>query len=355
MSYYFPPEWEEHKGTLLTWPQRIEVWEEDLYVVQSTWARIAALLSKHEEVFILLDPKIEPSSFDEVKQHLYKHNAVFEKIHFLPIKTNDVWIRDYGPIWIEKKELNEDWVLVFRFDGWGKKYFPYQEDDQAAQAILNLFYPEKENRKILNKNYVLEGGSLETNGEILIITESCNLFREPYMSKEEYESEFQTSLGIKQTLWLKGALPGDGTDGHIDMLTRFVSKEKILTSICGGDEAAYPILKENKRRLENFFLKQKSNPFKIIDLPLPRQRYRGGLALARTYANFYIANHQVLVPVYNEASDEGALAILQECFPERDIEAIDASQMILQGGALHCMTMQIPKLAQISSINSFLK
>ena len=364
-SFKLLPEWEKHYGTLLTWPQVSSIWGEDFIEIQETWAKITSLLSKHEKVFILIDPKTSKTFLENINELLIKYSCNLNNINFLEIPTNDVWIRDYGPIWV-KSSNKKPIGISFGFDGWGKKYFPYDNDNKAGTKIL-----EKLGHDIHIENIILEGGSIETNGEILIVTDSCNLFREPYLEKNEYELIFKDLFGVKKILWIKGALPGDGTDGHIDMLTRFASKNTIITSIANPDSAPYLILKKNIKRIEDF-LNLESNTvggkvgfrkyeedlnkdlnylnkdtqlidnFRYVYLPLPQQTYINGFALARSYANFYIANEQVLVPVYNEKSDEVALKIIESCFPDRTIQAIDCSKLILQGGALHCITMQIP-------------
>ena len=367
-SFKLLPEWEKHYATLLTWPQVSKIWGEDFLEIQETWAKISSLLSKHEKVFILIDPKSSKYFLENINELLLKYSGNLSNINFLEISTNDVWIRDYGPIWVKSTNKITPIGISFGFDGWGKKYFPYDNDNKAGSKILEKLGHEEYFEKI-----ILEGGSIETNGEILIVTDSCNLFREPYLEKNEYELIFKKLFGVKKILWLKGALPGDGTDGHVDMLTRFASKNTIITSIANSDSAPYLILKKNIKCIEDFlnceiytrdekvgFRKyeeelnkdfkylnkdtQLIENFKYVFLPLPQQIYINGFALARSYANFYIANEQVLVPVYNEKSDEDALKIIESCFPDRTIQAIDCSKLILQGGALHCITMQIPDL-----------
>ena len=320
-------EWETHRATLLAWPERTDLWEGRLMEIQDTWAKIAALLSEVEQVHILLPSKDTALS---AREKMAKHSCCEENIFFHFIPTDDVWIRDYGPLWIDKKS-----ALLFAFDGWGRKYAPYDKDNSSGGKLLHDL-----NHKIVVKDFVLEGGALDTDGNTLLTSESSILYRQPFYSQEQYEKEFYQCFAVENILWLRAGLPGDDTDGHVDMISRFVGKNKLLTCTCPKSHPAYEILHYNYQCLQAF--RNKGQPLEILELPLPQQIYTNGRALPRSYANFYIANGLVLVPVYGESSDETALGKIQGCFPQYRIEAIDASLMILEGGGIHCMTMQWP-------------
>ena len=322
------PEWGKHKGTLLAWPQRPELWAGYYNEIQETWARIAALLSRSEEVHILLH---QEKRKEEIMTKILKKEAQENRIFFHNVPTDDVWIRDYGPLWVGNKK-----ALLFVFDGWAQKYSPHEKDNLAGSRLLELW-----GHQALPKNFVLEGGAIDTDGETLLVSESCILFRSPFWDSKRYEEEFKNCFGVKNTLWLKGGLPGDDTDGHVDMLCRFVAKNKVLNTLCRVGDPAYEILQENQKRLQKF-RNAEGHALDITILPLPAQIYEEGRALPRSYANFYIAQNQVLVPVYGENTDEIALEVVQNCFPQHKIEAIDSSRIILEGGALHCLSMQVP-------------
>ncbi len=343
------PEWQRHHATLLAWPQRPELWEGQYQEIQEVWARVISLLSRTETVYILINPTSSDSAIhslsnavpnapfkqDFLKQdilaRLERKQAEIQNIKFCSIATDDVWIRDYGPIWIGAKE-----AVLFEFDGWAKKYSPYDQDQASGAKLL-----AKWEHAAVNKDFVMEGGAMDTDGQSLLLTESCTLFRSPYLKKSRYEQEFRACFGIEDIIWLKAGLPGDDTDGHVDMISRFVGQNTVLSCVCPKDQAAHHILQENQRRLKDFRGRQ-GQQLEVIDLPLPPQTYSGGLTVPHTYANFYIANQQILVPVYGESSDETALGIIQECFPQHRIEAIDVNLMYLEGGGVHCMTMQVP-------------
>ena len=322
------PEWKEHHATLLAWPQREDLWEECLEEVQDLWARVGALLSRVEQVHILVNPG---ASTLKIKEKCLKHDACLEKLFFHFIPTDDVWIRDYGPLWVREKG-----AMVFGFDAWGKKYFPYEQDHQAGARFLQKIGHEPPYR-----NFVLEGGALDTDGHSLLLTESSVLYRQPFYSREQYEEEFRKCFSIKKFLWLRGGLPGDDTDGHVDMITRFFDKNKVLTCLCPESHPAHGILHHNYELLLNFRDAQ-GQGLEIIDLPLPPQAYLNGRALIRSHANFYVANGLVLVPTYKAETDRLALERIQNCFPKHRVIGVDACLMALGGGGIHCMTLQGP-------------
>ena len=334
------PEWTPHASTLLAWPQRPELWSGHYKEVQKDWAKIAALLSQKEDVRILIHPDSSQAQEDEIREQIEKHPCRQDKVFFHTIPTDDVWVRDYAPVWIEQKK-----ALLFIFDGWAKKYTPYKNDNSAGAAILKSLGHEP-----VCKNFILESGAVDTDGKTLLLNETCILFREPFLSRKKYETECKSAFGIKNILWLKGALPGDDTGGHTDLICRFVGKNRVLHTVCNKNHEAYTMLKENQNRLENFHKTAESAAenaaeraaLEITALPLPKQLYQKESPLPRSYANFYIANEKVLVPVYGEKTDEAALTAIQSCFSSRSIEAVDSSRLILEGGAVHCQTMQIP-------------
>ena len=322
------PEWEEHRATLLAWPHREDLWGGHLAKIQETWAKIATLLSEVEQVHILVQDMVSVSAVKE-KLSLYSHSE--KNIFFHPIPTDDVWIRDYGPLWVAEKR-----ALLFTFDGWGRKYAPSNLDNGSGEKILHSLAC-----RATIQDFILEGGALDTDGHTLLVSLSSILYRQPFYNRREYENKFRQCFGVEDILWLKAGLPGDDTDGHVDMMTRFIAKNKVLTCRCAETHAAYPILSHNYEALLAF-VNSKGEGLEIAELPMPPQIYVGGRALPRSYANFYIANQLVLVPIYGENSDQLALSKIQNSFPQHRIEAIDVSLMILEGGGPHCMTMQWP-------------
>ena len=336
LGYRMPAEWEPHSGTWLTWPHNIETWpDQDMQQVETEFLSIIQPLAKDESVHILvIDEKMEGS----VASTLNDNNVEMKNIFLHDIPTNDSWIRDYGPNFIVQRDgivATNDWD----FDSWGRKY-KWELDDLAGTIIaeklgLHHFKPE----------IVLEGGAIEVNGAGTCITnESCilNPNRNNGISREALETTLKNYLGVSKIIWLHGEMQGDDTDGHIDNLARFVNP---TTMVCVVEEDEndpnYSCLKKNFDRLKTA-TDQDEKPLEIIALPMPGHIGSPSERLPASYANFYIANKSVLVPVYNQPNDKQALAILEPLFPKREIIPIPSTTLIWGLGGVHCLTQQQP-------------
>ena len=329
-----PAEWETHSGTWLTWPHNPETWpEQDMQQVETEFMGIIRPLAKNESVHILIN---DEDMENAVESTLNANNVEMKNIFLHDIPTNDSWIRDYGPNFIiqsDGKVAANDWD----FDSWGRKY-KWELDDLAGTVIaeesgLHHFKPE----------IVLEGGAIEVNGAgTCVTTESCilNPNRNNGISRDAMETVLKDYLGISKVIWLHGEMEGDDTDGHIDNLARFVNP---TTMVCAVEEDKedpnYRCLKNNFDHLRSA-TDQDDKLFEIVALPMPG--YIGSPRLPASYANFYIANKSVLVPVYGHPNDKRALSILEPLFPEREIIPIPSTTLILGLGGVHCLTQQQP-------------
>jgi len=329
-----PAEWETHSGTWLTWPHNPETWpEQDMQQVETEFMGIIRPLAKNESVHILVN---DEDMGNAVESTLNANNVEMKNIFLHDIPTNDSWIRDYGPNFIiqsDGKVAANDWD----FDSWGRKY-KWELDDLAGTVIaeesgLHHFKPE----------IVLEGGAIEVNGAgTCVTTESCilNPNRNNGISRDAMETVLKDYLGISKVIWLHGEMEGDDTDGHIDNLARFVNPTTMVCAIEEDDEDPnYRCLKNNFDHLRSA-TDQDDNLFEIVALPMPG--YIGSPRLPASYANFYIANKSVLVPVYGHPNDKRALSILEPLFPEREIIPIPSTTLILGLGGVHCLTQQQP-------------
>ena len=329
-----PAEWETHSGTWLTWPHNPETWpEQDMQQVETEFMGIIRPLAKNESVHILVN---DEDMGNAVESTLNVNNVEMKNIFLHDIPTNDSWIRDYGPNFIiqsDGKVAANDWD----FDSWGRKY-KWELDDLAGTVIaeesgLHHFKPE----------IVLEGGAIEVNGAgTCVTTESCilNPNRNNGISRDAMETVLKDYLGISKVIWLHGEMEGDDTDGHIDNLARFVNPTTMVCAIEEDDEDPnYRCLKNNFDHLRSA-TDQDDNLFEIVALPMPG--YIGSPRLPASYANFYIANKSVLVPVYGHSNDKRALSILEPLFPEREIIPIPSTTLILGLGGVHCLTQQQP-------------
>ena len=301
--------------------------------VETEFMGIIRPLAKNESVHILVN---DEDMGNAVESTLNVNNVEMKNIFLHDIPTNDSWIRDYGPNFIiqsDGKVAANDWD----FDSWGRKY-KWELDDLAGTVIaeesgLHHFKPE----------IVLEGGAIEVNGAgTCVTTESCilNPNRNNGISRDAMETVLKDYLGISKVIWLHGEMEGDDTDGHIDNLARFVNPTTMVCAVEEDEEDPnYPCLKKNFDRLRSA-TDQDDKLFEIVALPMPG--YIGSPRLPASYANFYIANKSVLVPVYGHPNDKRALSILEPLFPEREIIPIPSTTLILGLGGVHCLTQQQP-------------
>lgn len=272
---------------------------------------------------------------------------VGERIVLHRFPAYEPWCRDHGPTFLLKTPYADpktpplavvDWI----YNAWGGKYPPCDLDDAVPQHVAKLL-----STPIFSPGIVMEGGALEVNGKgTLLTTESCLLHpnRNPHLSRGQIECYLKNYLGVSHILWLGDGVEGDDTDGHIDDLTRFVNPTTIVTALEEDPkDANYPRLVENLRRLRSM-KDQEGRPFRIVTLPMPGVVEYDGQRLPASYANFYIANKTVLLPVYGHRNDAVALRTLQELFPDRKVEAVNCVELIWGLGAFHCVTQQQPAI-----------
>ena len=324
-------EWEKQRAILMAFPHKDTDWANDLKRSLTPFIRIAQAVAYAQPVYIVCDDKNKISDLF----------CSTRNMSFIEIPTNDTWTRDYGCISIE--EDGEIKLLDFTFDGWGGK-FEATLDNQVNIALHKKGYFGT--TPLESIDFVLEGGSIESDGAGTILTTTeclCNPNRNGGLTKVEVEAKLQEYLGAKQILWLDhGYLAGDDTDSHIDTLARFVAKDTIAYVTCDDkSDEHYESLKSMESQLKSFkTLDQK--PYNLIALPMPTAKYdTKGNRLPATYANFLISNKALIYPTYSVAEDKTAHKIFKEMFPKKEIIPIECSRLIEQGGSLHCSTMQI--------------
>ena len=284
---------------------------------------------------------------------LRRQGANLARLHFHPWRTDRVWLRDAGPIFVKdlKDPQGKLALTNWKFNAWAK-YDNWRNDDKIPAQVAKLygmtsFEPSVTLANGKSHRLVLEGGSIDTNGAgVMLTTEECLLSevqqRNPGVSKEQLEQAFAEYLGIEKVIWLNRGCAGDDTHGHIDDITRFVGENTILTAIESNtaDENHLP-LAENLERL-HAARNLKKRPFVIKTLPMPAPVIFEGQRLPASYANFYIANGLVLVPTFNDPNDRIALNIIAACFPEHDVVGIHAVDLVWGLGTLHCLSQQEP-------------
>ncbi len=341
-----PAEWEPHKATWLTWPHNPTDWPGKMSSVQKTYAELTQKLASVEDVCILVGSEKHEM---RARRYLNQAQADLASIHFYHIPTNRSWIRDYGPVFVADNQTKGKLkrIMRFRFNGWAR-YPAHQKDDSVPLKLAHRLNLKMISAKWKNMPPVLEGGSIEVNGfGTLITTEECLLDqkiqpRNPGITKNELEKLFRKYLGITNVIWLNKGIEGDDTHGHVDDICRFVDgRTMVLAMEANSSHANAPVLAENQERLKQVLLENGSRPA-VVTLPMPRPIYFKKWRLPASYANFYIANKIVLVPIFNDPADQKALGTLADLFPSRKVIGIHAVDLLLGLGGIHCITLQEP-------------
>jgi agmatine deiminase len=338
LGYSMPAEWARHRATWLSWPHNLETWPTQLEQVREVWTQMVCALSAHEQVYVLVNGE---ATERDVAARLVKAGAVMANVVLLKIPTIDVWMRDYGPTFVTRRSAENslafnDWI----FNGWGGKYKSYEEDDRVARQVAAILKVP-----VFEHQVVLEGGSIEVNGAgTCLTTEQCllNKNRNPHLSRAEIEELLKNSLGVTHVIWLGEGIVGDDTDGHIDDIARFVNPTTVVCVVeANSNDDNYVVLQENYERLQAA-RDQNGAKLSLVILPCPRPVYYEGARLPASYANFYIANNLVLVPIFDDPNDAAALGVLQELFPERKVLGVRCNEIVAGLGAIHCVTQQEP-------------
>lgn len=339
LGYRMPAEWETHEATWLSWPKKKETWPGKFEPIPPIWARMVRELAEGEDVHVIVD---ENNMEAMVRRLLKDHRADASNVHLHLIHSNDVWMRDYGPIFVRNPQAEQKLIAIdWGYNSWGDKYPPYDLDDKAPIAIGEFL-----SVPVVEGGMILEGGSIDPNGAgLLLTTEACllNKNRNPHLSKDQIESRMKDFLGVSKVLWLGDGIVGDDTDGHVDDLTRFVAPNVIATVVEENErDENHAALRENLERLEEMTNLQ-GRRFEILQLPMPDPVVHQEQRLPASYANFYIGNAAVLVPTYQSGKkDETALGILRDCFPHRRVVGIPSVDLVWGLGAFHCVTQQQP-------------
>ena len=319
-------EWEPQSAVQLTWPHKDTDWAPILPEITAVYEKMAREIMKRENLLI-----VAPEGLANVQSSMFN-------VQYSTFTSNDTWARDHGFITVEETSLDSKILLDFKFNGWGEK-FEAALDNQInkhlyEQGLVKGIYED-------HLDFVLEGGSIESDGKGTVFTTTCCLMaphRNQPLTQQEIEERLKEWLGAERIVWLNhGSLIGDDTDGHIDTLVRICPDDTIIYT--GGDKD-HPDLAEMEKELQALRTLD-GKPYRLLKLPLPRPIYDDGDRLPATYANYLIVNGAVLVPTYRQPDlDAEAMRIIGEAFPDREIVGIDCCAVIKQHGSLHCCTMQ---------------
>jgi agmatine deiminase len=377
-----PAEWEPHAATWLAWPHYEGDWPGKFEPIPWVYAEIIRILAKYEPVELVVT---NASAAKQARRVLERADALSDNIRFHYWRTNRVWLRDSGCIFLSRllpgfarrdypgllsprenregheftgagKQPTNDGALApegpialkFRFNAWAK-YSNWRLDDKIGSLMAKVAKAGEVHPESLGARIVLEGGSIDVNGAgTILTTEECLLSkkqeRNPHMTRVHYEKAFADYLGAPHTIWLERGIIGDDTHGHVDDLTRFVSQGTVVTMVePDSRDVNHGPLRANLRRLQSA-RDQDGKQLTIVEVPMPQPIVFQSRRLPASYANFYIANGAVLAPVFNRANDRIALNTLAELFPTREIVPIYSGDFIWGFGAMHCMTQQQPRV-----------
>lgn len=308
-------EWENQELLMLSIPHSNSDWAEYLDEILDSYEELVRAVSKYQKVLLIAPNQ---SDFDRFKK--------FDNCEFLQIDTDDTWIRDYGAIDVEKDSgiISYD----FKFNAWGGK-FSSSKDDLVNKKLFEHF-----GTKLTEINLILEGGSIDFNGDgVMLTTTECLLNdNRNRLSKDELEARLKDLFGLRKIVWLNhGFIKGDDTDSHVDTLARFIAPNKVAYAAClDENDEHYKELNLMKKELENA-------GFELVALPLPKPVFYNGKRLGATYCNFIFINGAVIVPTYGDKeADDYALNTLKDAIPNREIIGVDSRVFIRQNGSLHC-------------------
>lgn len=339
-NFRLPAEWEPQSGIQLTWPHANTDWKPYLEDITKVFVNMAKVIT-NEELLTVVTPETET-----VRKQLSKEltAAQLNNVIFYDIDSNDTWARDHAPLTLVSDD-KETCILDFKFNGWGDK-FEWTKDNNITSQLNNkgAFNSGYE----CDTDFVLEGGSIESDGKGSIFTTTFCLMaehRNQPLTREEIEERLLKSLHAKRIVWLDyGQLIGDDTDGHIDTIVRLAPNDTIVYNGCDDESDEqyndFNSLEKQLRQLKTL----DGQPYNLLRLPMPDAIYDDGERLPATYANFVITNKSVICPTYSQPiKDNIAMEVLQRAFPNHNIVGIDASVVIKQHGSLHCLTMQYPE------------
>jgi agmatine deiminase len=331
-GFAMPAEWTTHARTWMCWPCRVEAWggPEGLLRAKQAYARVARAISSFEPVVMAVRPH------DAAEAKL----ACAGKVELFEVPLDDSWARDSGPTFLlgsDEQRAGVQW----RFNAWGNKYRPFDEDAEFATRVL-----KRADVPVYRAPFVCEGGAIHVDGEgTLITTEQCllNDNRNPDLTQQQIEEGLALFTGARRVIWLGEGFADDETDGHVDNIACFAAPGRVIVGVPPKRHPDYEPVREVIRRLKQARDAQ-ARAIEVVELAQPTleaQDWRGR-PLAASYVNFYLPNGGVVMPAFDDANDEKARAVLADCFPDRDILQIDAMDIVAGGGGIHCITQQEP-------------
>jgi agmatine deiminase len=343
-GYRMRAEWEPHLATYIVWPHNLDTWPGNFDPIPGVFAKMAAAIATCEPLRVLIKHPDQIETVRAMIREAARDEAEMARVELFHLDTNDSWIRDYGPIFVNRTDLRGPGpgqiALDWHFNSWGQKYGAFDLDDVVPRHLGARYHFET-----IAPDIVLEGGSIDPNGAgTLMTTESCllNRNRNPHLTRDQIEDYLKSYLGVTKVLWLGDGIAGDDTDGHIDDLARFVARDTVVTVVEEDPaDVNYRALQDNLARLRTIH-DERGAALKVETLPMPPALVYDGTRLPASYANFYIANGAVVMPTFACPADAVATATLSRLFPGRRVVGIPATELVWGLGAVHCLTQQHP-------------
>jgi agmatine deiminase len=357
-NYHMPAEWEPHAATWLAWPHYEGDWPRKFEPIPWVYVEVIRNLARCERAELIVN---DASSERRAREVLGRTDVLLSNVRFHRWPTNRVWMRDSGCIFVTTQEPgfarqdsrgrlypheHRQLAIKWRFNAWAK-YSNWKHDEKIGSLMAESCGIKEVRPMFGGKRVVIEGGSIDVNGcGTLLTTEECLLSkvqqRNPGMNRAAYEKVFAEYLGAQHVIWLGKGIFGDDTHGHVDDLARFVSADTVVTMVeSNSNDVNHKPLRDNLRRLQTAH-DQSGKRLNVVELPMPSAVVFEKRRLPASYANFYIANGVVLVPVFNDPNDRIALNTLAELFPSRAIVPIYSGDFVWGLGTMHCMTQQQP-------------
>ncbi len=341
-EYYMPAEWVKHDATWLSWPKNVMTVPGDILVgVEQIYCSMVEALSQGEQVKILVD---DQEMEERVQSMLERTGADMQNVLFLQIKSADVWIRDYGPSFLLHHRTGDKAAVKWRFNAWGEKYDDLMYDDVAGEDVVR-----STDLPVFRPGIVMEGGAIDVNGAGLVLTtEQCllNKNRNPHLNRAQIEDYLREYLNVEEVVWLRSGIEGDDTDGHVDDFARFISEDTVMCAHSRSGGGHNPKVLQTNLEILQDFQDRHGRTLEVLTLPMPTPiplpEEEG--VLPASYANFYIGNSAVLLPVFKDHNDAKAVEMLGEAFPDREIVPIDARDLVYGYGSFHCVTQQEPSV-----------
>lgn len=332
LGYRWPAEWEPQAALWLAWPHNRQSWPGHFAGVPEEFAHFVRTVARYQPVEIL-------AGGQAVRAEAQAMVGDLPQVRLHDIPTNDAWCRDHGPTFLAGGDVPA--LIDWEYNAWGGKYPPFDLDNQVPRRIAELT-----GRQRFAPGIVLEGGSIEGNGQgLLLTTASCLLSttRNPNRSREEIENILKEFLAIERVLWITGGMiAGDDTDGHIDQLARFVNPTTLVVATCEDrDDENYEPTHRNWQELAAL-TDQHGRPLELVPLPLPGPLYCEGQRLPASYCNFLIINGAVIVPQFGDPADARALEVLRPLFPGREVVGCPSRKLVWGLGSFHCLSQQEP-------------